>query len=226
MEVSIGGSEVFKLFNIISITDTVILTWVIMGVLIVLGYLGGRFFKNRAVNKPPKGVENVVEAVYEIVENFVIDSMEEHNRKYIPYIGTLFIFILIANLSGLVGVRPPTSDLHTTAALAFISFFLIQKTALAGGVINYIKGFFQPLWIIAPLNIIGDIAGPFALAFRLFGNLFSGYLIMGILYTALQKIWFLFFIAQPMHIFFDLFSGAIQTLIFVSLTMAYISSKE
>ncbi len=226
MQVSIGGTVLFRLFNTITITDMVVVTWGIMLFLTVLAYFAGRLFKNRPINKPPEGIENLVEAVYELISGLVVDNMGEHNKKYIPYFGTLVIFLLVANLSGLVGFRPPTSDLHTTAALAILTFILVQKTAFRGGLLSYLKGFAEPFIPLLPLNIIGEVAAPFSLTFRLFGNLLSGYLIMTIVYTALVKIWPLFFLAQPLHIYFDVFAGVIQTLIFVSLSMAYITNKE
>ncbi|HHY19585.1 MAG TPA: F0F1 ATP synthase subunit A [Firmicutes bacterium] len=226
MEVNIGGNVLFTLFETIKITDSIVITWGIMLFLTILGYLGGRLFKNRPINKPPEGAENLAEALYELVEGLVVDSMGEHNRKYIPYMGTLMIFLIVANLSGLLGLRPPTSDLNTTAALALLTFILIQAKALEGGVGSYFKGFIEPFPMMLPLNLISEISTPFSLCFRLFGNLLSGYLIMTIIYNALVKIWYVFFLAQPFHLYFDLFSGVIQTLIFASLTMAYISIKE
>lgn len=226
MDVNISGKVVFTLFNTIVVTDTVVNTWWIMGFITVLAFFGGRLFKNRPVNQPPAGAENVAEAIYSLTESLVVSNMGEENKKYIPYIGTLMIFLAVTNLSGLVGMKPPTSDLHTTGALAILTFILIQGTALKGGLWNYLKGFAQPLWPLLPINLIGEVATPFSLAFRLFGNILSGYMIMGIFYGALVKIWYLFFIAQPFHFYFDIFSGLIQTFIFISLTMVYIRSKQ
>ncbi|MDD2430782.1 MAG: F0F1 ATP synthase subunit A [Firmicutes bacterium] len=226
MEVNIGGKVVFTLFDTIYITDMVIVTWGIMAVLVVLGYFAGRLFKDRPIDQPPKGAANVVEAIYEVVANYIVDTMGKHNTHYIPYMGTLFIFLLVANFSGLLGLRPPTSDLNTVAALAILSFLLIQGTALRGGLWNYIKGFFDPIPAMFPLNVISEFATPFSLTMRLFGNILSGYLIVGLVYVALTSVPYLFFIAQPIHMYFDLFSGFIQMLIFGTLTMAMITGKE
>lgn len=99
------------------------------------------------------------------------DTMGEDKLYFTPYIGTLFLFTLCANLMGLFTFRSPTADLNTTAAFAIIFFGLVQVFSIkANGLKNRIKGFAEPVPVVLPLNIVGEFSTPIALALRLFGN--------------------------------------------------------
>ena len=129
------------------------------------------------------------------------------------------IFLVVANLVGLLGLRPPTADLNTTLGLATISFILIQGTGLKSkGLWGYIKGLFEPFALMFPLNVISEISTPFSMAFRLFGNILGGMIIMALIYSVVP-------ILVPVfpHVYFDLFSGVIQAFIFTMLTMVFVS---
>lgn len=142
--------------------------------------------------------------------------------RFRNYIGTIFIFILVSNISGLLGLRPPTADYGVTFALGIITFTLIHfnkfKYQKVSGVL---KGLCNPWPIWAPINIISDLAVPVSLSLRLFANILSGTAIMALIYALLNK----FAIIWPaaLHVYFDLFSGAIQTYVFCMLTMTYIT---
>ena len=139
------------------------------------------------------------------------------------YIGTIFIFILISNISGLFGLRPPTADYGVTLPLGLLTFTLIHfnkfKYQKVSGVI---KGLCDPWPFWAPINMIGDVAVPISLSLRLFANVLSGTVIMALVYGLLRII----ALAWPsvLHVYFDLFSGAIQTYVFCMLTMTYINN--
>lgn len=204
------------LFGIrIPVTETVVATWAVMAILISFGYLGGKNLK-----KIPDPFHNVVEVFYEGLEGLVKASMDEGKAGYIPYMGTLTMFILISNLIGLVFLREPTADLSTTLALAGITFVLTQYEGIkVKGILGYIRGFFEPLPFMFPLNIIGAIATPMSMAFRLFGNILGGFVIMKLVYSAVPII-----IPAPLHVYFDLFAGILQTFIFVMLTMTFVGT--
>jgi F-type H+-transporting ATPase subunit a len=205
----------------IPITSIMMTTWVIMGSLIVLGYLGGRLFKNKSPSEPPKGIQNAVEILVESINNLVKDIMGEDKIGFAPYIGTICSYLLIANLLGLIGYRPPTSDLNTTGALGILTFIAIHFNGIkAKGIKKYLKGYAEPYFVMLPLNIISDLAIPISLSFRLFGNILAGYLLMSLLYMAMP-----FILPVPFHAYFDLFSGVLQTFIFIMLTMVFISMK-
>ncbi|UMZ75111.1 F0F1 ATP synthase subunit A [Natranaerofaba carboxydovora] len=197
------------------ITETVTTTWVIMVILVVLAIL-----TTRQLQKVPEtNFQNIMELVYEGVEWLVDSTMGKENRSYLPYVGTITLYILIANLTGLIGVRQPTADLNTTFSLAFITFILIHASGIKSkGVGGYMRGFLEPLPFLLPLNIISELAQPFSLAFRLFGNMLGAIIIMYLLYSFAPII-----IPVVPHMYFDIFAGVIQTFIFVMLTMTYIS---
>lgn len=180
---------------------------------------------NRAAKKAddvPKGFQNVVELVVEKLDDMVESTMGKNASKFANYIGTIFIFILISNISGLFGLRPPTADYGVTLALGLITFTLIHfnkfKYQHVSGVL---KGLCDPWPIWAPINVIGDVAVPISLSLRLFANILSGTVMMALVYGLLS--WIATAWPAVLHVYFDLFSGAIQTYVFCMLTMTYVT---
>lgn len=153
----------------------------------------------------------------------VTGTMGKNGKKFLNYIGTIFIFILVSNISGLVGLRPPTAYYGVTFPLGLITFGMITfnkfKHQKVKGVI---KGLCDPWPIWAPINIIGDVAVPISLSLRLFANILSGTVMMTLIYTLLP-VFVKIGIPSVLHIYFDLFSGAIQTYVFCMLTMTYVN---
>ncbi len=176
----------------------------------------------------PSGFQNVVELIVEKLDKMVDNSMGKFAPRYYNYIGTVFIFILVSNYSGLLGLRPPTADYGVTLPLAFITFMLIRINKWRYSKPSTIwEDYCSPLpkWlpIWAAVNLIGNMAVLISLSLRMFANILSGTVIMALIYGLLNK----FAIAWPaaLHVYFDLFSGAIQTYVFCMLTMTYISSE-
>ena len=175
----------------------------------------------------PEGFQNVLEIMVEKLDAMVYGTMGKVAApKFVNYISTIFIFILMSNISGLFGLRPPTADYGTTLALALITFFMIRfNKAKHQSAKDIWTGMCSPLppWlpIWAPINIISEIAIPISLSLRLFANVLSGTVIMALVYGLLRFI----AIAWPsvLHVYFDLFSGAIQTYVFCMLTMTYVT---
>ena len=193
--------------------------------IIVLALIGFAAVVNRVMKRAtetPGGFQNVAEMVVEMLDGIVKGGMGRSAGKFMNYIGTVFIFILICNLSSLVGLRPPTADYGVTLPLGLLTFVLIHfnkfKHQKVSGVI---KGLCDPWPIWAPINIIGDIAVPISLSLRLFANVLSGTVMMALVYSLLSFI----AIGWPavLHVYFDIFSGAIQTYVFCMLTMTYIA---
>lgn len=173
-------------------------------------------------DEKPKGLVNVLEIFYTALRNLLHQTMGKGptRDRLLPYIGTLAFFILPSNLLGLIGLEPPTSDYNVTLCLALITFTLCQYYALkTNGIGGYLKGFAEPVVFMLPLNIIGEFANPISMSFRLFGNILSGGIIMGLVYMALG---YLAPIAAPLHLYFDMFSGTVQTFIFMMLTMVFV----
>lgn len=170
----------------------------------------------------PGFFQNIVELVVEMLDKVVEGPMGKHAAKFANYIGTIFIFILLSNISGLFGLRPPTADYGVTFPLGVITFCLIFFNKIKyQKVSGFLKGLCDPWPIWAPINVIGDVAVPISLSLRLFANVLSGTVMMALIYSLLSKI----AIAWPaaLHVYFDLFSGAIQTYVFCMLTMTYIT---
>lgn len=172
----------------------------------------------------PTGFQNVVELIVEALQGFVNSSMGQHGKKYMNYVGTLFLFVFLSNISGLFGLRPPTADYGTTFSLALITFVMIQYNNFRYNKIGAITGLFQPLWFLFPINLIGEIATPVSMSLRLFGNVMAGTVMMA-LYYGLLPIFAKIGIPSALHVYFDLFSGAIQAYVFCMLTMVFVTQK-
>jgi F-type H+-transporting ATPase subunit a len=193
--------------------------------IVMLILLGFAICANRAMKhaeEVPGAFQNLVEMVVEMLDGIVTNTMGKNAPGYLNYIGTIFIFILVSNISGLLGLRPPTADYGVTLPLGLMTFTLITfnkfKYQKVKGVI---QGLCNPWPIWAPINIIGDVAVPISLSLRLFANVLSGTVMMALVYGLLSKIAIIW--PAALHVYFDLFSGAIQTYVFCMLTMTYIS---
>jgi len=172
----------------------------------------------------PTGFQNVVEAVVEAFDRFVRNSAGEK----LAYLGNwyfmVFLFILTSNLSGLIpGIRPPTADWTVTFTLALVTFMLIQAMGIKYRGKAYFKSFVEPFFVFLPLNIIGELARPISLSFRLFGNILAGMILMTMFYGLTPL---LVHIALPafLHAYFDLVAALLQTYIFTVLSLSFIGA--
>ena len=202
------------------ITTTHVCLFIVMLIICIFCLCANRAVKH--AKEVPTGFQNIAEFIVESLDNMITGVMGKNATKFANYVGILFMFILMSNVSGLFGLRPPTADYGVTLALGLISFVLITfnkfKYQKVSGVI---KGLCDPWPIWAPINIIGDIAVPISMSLRLFANVLSGTIIMALIYGLLGLIasaW-----PAALHVYFDLFSGAIQTYVFCMLTMTYIN---
>lgn len=203
------------------ITTTHVCLFIVLMMIIIFCLCANRAIKH--ASEVPGTFQNVVELIVEMLDNMVKGVMGKNAGPFANYIGTLFIFILLSNISGLFGLRPPTADYGVTFALGIITFTLITFNKFKHQKIKgVIKGLCDPWPIWAPINIIGDIAVPISLSLRLFANVLSGTVMMALIYGLLGIIataW-----PAALHVYFDLFSGAIQTYVFAMLTMTYINN--
>ena len=193
---------------------------IVMLVIIAFCIAAGRTVKH--ASDVPGTFQNIAELVVEMLDNMIGGVMGKFSPKFRNYIGTIFIFILLSNISGLFGLRPPTADYGVTLALGIMTFSLIHfnkfKHQKVKGVI---AGLCDPWPIWAPINVIGDVAVPISLSLRLFANVLSGTVMLALVYGLLSKIAIVW--PAALHVYFDLFSGAIQTYVFCMLTMTYIT---
>ena len=202
--------------------------------IVMLILIGFAVVANRCLTKAteiPGSFQNVIELMVEMLDNMIDGTMGKSAPKFYNYIGTVFIFILFSNISGLLGLRPPTADYGVTLALGLITFTLIQANKVK---FQYksLKDFWVsmcaplppwcPIWM--PINLISEIAVPISLSLRLFANILSGVVMMALIYGLLG--WVATIWPAALHVYFDLFSGAIQTYVFCMLTMTYIADAR
>ena len=221
----IHGIFSFHLFGQeIWITTSHVCILIVMAVILIFAIAANR--KLAHASEIPSGFQNVVELIVEMLDGMVSGTMGKWAPKFVNYISTIFIFILMSNISGLFGLRPPTADYGTTLALGLITFFLIHINQFRHQSGKQIwRDMCSPLppWlpIWFPINLISEIAVPISLSLRLFANVLSGTVMMALVYGLLGKIAVIW--PAALHVYFDLFSGAIQTYVFCMLTMTYIA---
>lgn len=220
----IKGLFSYKLFGQeVWITSSHVCTFIVMLILVIFAVCANRVIKKANVMDTPGTFQNIVELICEMLDGMVESVMGKNALKFANYICTIFLFILLSNISGLLGLRPPTADYGVTLPMGLITFFTvfynkIKHQKLSG----FLKGLCDPWPIWAPINIIGDCAVPISLSLRLFANVLSGTVMMA-LYYGLLPIFVKIGIPSALHVYFDLFSGAIQTYVFCMLTMTYIT---
>ncbi len=206
------------------ITDSHACILIVMAIMVIFGIVANRKLKH--ASDKPSGFQNVIELIVEMLDGMVESTMGKWAPKFVNYISTIFVFILMSNISGLFGLRPPTADYGTTLALALITFVMIwfNKFKHQSGKQIWTDMCsplppWLPVWL--PINLVSELAVPVSLSLRLFANVLSGTVIMALVYGLLGKL----ALAWPaaLHVYFDLFSGAIQTYVFCMLTMTYVS---
>ena len=198
----------------VQVTSTVINTWVMIGVLGVGSYLLGRSFKVR-----PGMVQNAVEWLIEAIEGIISKNIGKDNvQSFLPLIAGLAIFIGVANLLGLIpGLRSPTPDINTPLAMALVVFVSVPYFGIrTKGFWRYIKHYFEPIFLMLPIEITSEFAHTLSLSFRLFGNIMGEEIIIAILFMIAP-----FIVPVPMMLF-SIFTGVLQAYIFTLLACVYI----
>lgn len=203
----------------ILITETHVNTWIIMAILIVFAIIAR--IKLKSFKVIPSGFQNIIESIVEMFDNFVLDSVGEKLSYVAPWFFSVFMFVLSASLFSIFGLRAPTADWATTFALSFATFIIMIVLGFRHNKGEYLKSFFEPHFVFFPLNLIGELAKPISLSFRLFGNVLSGTIILT-LYYSLTPFLVQFGIPALLHTFFDVIFGALQTYIFVILSLMYV----
>jgi F-type H+-transporting ATPase subunit a len=216
MEIT-SDSMVFWKWGSLVLNGTILYTWVVMFILILISVLVTR---NLKVEGKISRWQSFLETIVEVIRSQTKDILEEDPKPYIPFLGTLFLYISLSNLLSIVPLfHSPTSSFNTTAALAVCTFFAVPTYGIMKkGVSGYLKHYIRPTPVMLPFNIIGELSRTLALAIRLFGNIMSGTLIIGILLSLVP----LFFpvILQVL----ELLIGQIQAYIFAVLAAVYIAS--
>ncbi len=217
------------------ITEAQVNSWLVMISILALCLFLTRGLKVKATSARQHAVEWIVEKV----QGLVNENMGQMFAGFAPFIAAILALSALSSLSTLMGLYPPTSDINIVAGWAILVFVLITYYKLKGGVLYYLKGFTEPIFIMTPLNILGEVATPVSMAFRHYGNVLSGSVIAVLIAAALQGLsgmvlgWLpgslgeipLFQIGLPavLSVYFDIFSGCMQAYIFAMLTMLNVS---
>jgi len=196
----------FYIFNI-PVRDTVVSTWIMMGILTILILVLRRF--------SPTSIEMVIE----FLNDFISDLMGRPVATYLPLLGSLAIFIAVGNLLGVIPfLNAPTRDINTTFALALVVFFSVHYFGVKEeGFVTYFKNLASPIFLL-PLEIISQLSRTLSLTLRLFGNILSGELIVAIILSLVPL-----FVPLPL-IGLSIFTGLLQAYIFTALAAVYITA--
>jgi len=199
----------------VAVTEPVVVTWALMALLGLGGWLA-----TRSLTLRPSARQTIIEMIVGVIEDQIQGTMRVTPTPYVPMTGTLFIFILAANWCSLIpGIEPPTAHIETDAALGLIVFFAILYFGIRGrGLVGYLKTFAEPTFIMIPLNIVETFTRTFSLIVRLFGNVMSGVFVVGIVLSLAGLL-----VPIPLMAL-DLLTGAVQAYIFTVLAMVFIGS--
>ena len=218
MDVNISpDSIVYWTWGPVTLNATILFTWLVMAILTLGSWLATR---DLSVKREISRWQSLLEMLVLTIRDQIQGIAGQEPRRYLPFIGTLFLFISLSNLLSIVpGYEAPTGSLSTTLALAICVFFAVPIFGIAQrGLLGYLKHYVQPSPILLPFHVISEVSRTFALAVRLFGNVMSGAIIVGILVSIIPL--FLPVVLEA----FELLIGQIQAYIFAILAMVYIAS--
>lgn len=205
------------LFHIgpVPITAPVVVTWGLIAVLTIFAALG-----TRRLSPTPSKTQTVLELFVTTVDGQIRETMMRDPAPFRALIGTIFVFVLVANWTSLIpGVEPPTAHLETDAALALVVFAATIAFGIgARGLKGYLATFAEPSWVMIPLNLVEQITRTFSLIVRLFGNVMSGVFVVGIVATLAAL-----FVPIPLMAL-ELLTGAVQAYIFAVLATVFIGA--
>lgn len=230
-EVEVTGPKIIWSFDIngftINISETIVLGWLVIGLITAL-----ILFLTHNMQRVPTKKQAIAEWMVTTVNDMVEERMGKKHLGMAPYIATLFSFSIIGSLISMVGLRSVTADFNTTFGWALMTFFFITRAKIqTNGIGGYIKSYFSPVFVMAPLNVISEIATPVSMGVRHFGNIASGMVITSLIYFALTGVSNALGLNIPvltigipavLSAYFDLFSGFMQAYIFIMLSLAYI----
>lgn len=222
-EVSVGQHYYWKLGEYELHGQVLITSWVVLGILFTLSFLG-----NRNLKPTPDGFQNFNEFITEFVRDLAKTQIGEHDYlSWVPFLGTIFLFIFVSNWSGALlpyhvieipngELAAPTNDINTTVALALLTSLSYFYAGLSKKGLGYFKRYISPAAFLLPINVLEDFTKPLSLSFRLFGNILADELVVGVLVSLVPLI-----IPIPIMLL-GVFTSAIQALVFATLAGAYI----
>lgn len=197
--------------------EVIVMTWIVFAVLIVLG-----LFASHKRSILPRPIQIFGELIVSMLYGLTEDALgKELAKKYGPLICALFMFLLLSNWLGIIPLlEEPTKDLNTTLGLGLMGFIIAHYAGIKSkGFKDYIKEYFQPIFFMMPLNLIGELAKIVSISFRLFGNIMGGSIII----LVVSHLTYSVILPPFLYAFFALFVGTIQAFVFTMLTVVYIS---
>jgi F-type H+-transporting ATPase subunit a len=222
-DVEVGEHFYWTIGNFQVHGQVLINSWIVIGLILIMAVVTTRNLK-----PIPEGGQNFIEYIYEFIRDIAKTQIgPEEYLTWVPFIGTMFLFIFVSNWSGALipwkiielpsgELGAPTNDINTTAGLAFLTSIAYFYAGLSKKGLNYFSKYIQPTPILLPINILEDFTKPLSLSFRLFGNILADELVIAVLISLVPLV-----IPIPL-IFLGLFTSAIQALIFATLSGAYI----
>jgi F-type H+-transporting ATPase subunit a len=222
------------------ISDSIVVMWMVMAVLIILAIVFTRNLKT-----VPKGKQNVAEIIVDTISKLIKGNMGHHGRDFVPYFGTILLFLVFANIAGIFSILPtgeelykltgieffekipqfsiipPTKDLNVTVTMALMTVCLVAISGIKyKGIGGWLKSFFKPSPVMLPFHVLDYGTRTLSLSLRLFGNMLAGYIVVEMLYEGAIFVKPIIPVASA---FFDLFDALLQAYIFVFLSSIYIS---
>ena len=241
--IEVTGPKILFSFSFFGLSDVTITETVLSSVIVMLTLVCASIWLGRNLQKRPGGKQVLTEKVVSMLYNMVRDTMGEHNLRFAPYIGALFCSSLLGTLISMLGFfRSATADISTTITWALVTSVLVWYYNIKNnGFFGWLKGFTEPIVVMTPMNIVSEIAQPISMAFRHFGNVAGGSVLTMLIYNALAAASALILgwipnafinsipilqvgIPAVLSLYFDLFSGFIQALVFSMLTMVYVGA--
>lgn len=206
------------IFGGIPVSESIVVTWIIMAVLILGAFLLTRNMKLHNISKRQAFAEWIVTTLSDMVEGMV----GEKGSAFIPYLVTVMLYVGFANVCGIFGFKAPTKDLNVTAALALMSILLVEGAGIYYlGIRRWLHKFTEPIAVVTPINILEVFTRPLSLCMRLFGNVIGAFVIMELIKTISRNI----LLPAVFCLYFDLFDGLLQAYVFVFLTSLYIREE-
>ena len=201
----------------LEIKESIVVTWIIMAVLILLSIFLTRNMKIDHISKRQAVAELIVTKLTGIVEGMI----GEKGKAFVPYLITVLVYIGVSNIIGLFGFKSPTKDLNVTIALAVMSIVIVEAAGIYYlGVKKWLHKFTEPIAIVTPINILEVFTRPLSLCMRLFGNVLGSFVIMELIKMIVPV-----FLPTVFSLYFDIFDGLLQAYVFVFLTSLYIGEE-
>ena len=225
-EVSVGQHWYWQIGSFPVHGQVLITSWIVFGVIAIISLLG-----NQKLQSIPEGLQNLTEYITEFIRDLAKTQIgEEDYIKWVPFLGTIFLFIFVSNWSGALipwrilelpngELAAPTNDINTTVALALLTSSAYFYAGISKKGLGYFKRYVSPAAFLLPINVLEDFTKPLSLSFRLFGNILADELVVGVLITLVPLV-----IPIPIMLL-GLFTSAIQALVFATLAGAYIGES-